>query len=224
MNHIGSNFKKLAQSHINVVSYIALILIFMWRLYFAASLNLIPDECSYWAWSSQLDWSYFDNSGMVAYLIRLSTSLYRDHSPIVIRLPFLILSIFTTYLIYLISKDIYKNHERALGIAVLFNLTPTSILGAPLAMHDNALIFFWSVALWASVQFQKDEDVRWFYFIGVIAGFAMLSKYTGILLVFCLFFFLISAKSLRKYLLQKEPWLGLLLTFVSDTANHLLEL
>src|SRR5271157_5322503 len=66
--------------------------VFVWRIFFTYSVNLIPDECSYWAWSRRLDWSYFDNSGMVAYLIRLSTSLFNESAPVSVRFPFLILS------------------------------------------------------------------------------------------------------------------------------------
>ncbi len=61
---------------------VGLVLVFAWRTFLTAYANLIPDECSYWTWSRTLDWSYFDNSGMVAYLIRLSTDDFRRKHPV----------------------------------------------------------------------------------------------------------------------------------------------
>ncbi len=182
--------------------------VFIWRIFFTEHVNLIPDECSYWAWSRRLDWSYFDNSGMTAYLIRLSTELFGASTPLSVRFPFLVISALTTYLVYRTSVDLFGNRERALGAAALFNLMPIALLGGSAAMHDNALIFFWAGGLWAAARFVKSNDARWFYVIGVFSGLAILSKYTGVLLPFSLFLFLLWSPEHRSRLLTKEPWLG----------------
>jgi 4-amino-4-deoxy-L-arabinose transferase-like glycosyltransferase len=182
--------------------------VFAWRSFFNEHVNLIPDECSYWAWSRRLDWSYFDNSGMVAYLIRLSTELFGNHTPFSVRFPFLVLSAITTYLVYSTSLLLFGNRFRALLATVLFNLTPIALLGGSVAMHDNALVFFWSLGLWAGARLLKSEDPRWFYVIGLAAGLAIQSKYTGVLMLPCLFVFLLWSKQHRSLLLRKEPWLG----------------
>ena len=88
--------------------------VFVWRIFFTYSVNLIPDECSYWAWSRRLDWSYFDNSGMVAYLIRLSTSLFNESAPFTVRFPFLILSGLTTFFIYRTGALLFESRSKGL--------------------------------------------------------------------------------------------------------------
>ncbi|HMK34318.1 MAG TPA: glycosyltransferase family 39 protein [Desulfomonilaceae bacterium] len=186
--------------------------VFAWRAYFTEHVNLIPDECSYWAWSRRLDWSYFDNSGLVAYLIRMSTELFGKNTPYSVRFPFLVLSGLTTYFLYKASFVLFGNRFRALLAAVLFNITPISLLGGSAAIHDNALVFFWTLGVWASAGFLKSGDPRWFYVMGIAAGLAIQSKYTGVLMLGCLFVFLIWTK--RELLLRKEPWLGALIAAV----------
>lgn len=190
---------------------LALVGIFLWRWFFSAWVNLIPDECSYWTWSRRLDWSYFDNSGMVAYLIRLSTWLFGEQTPWSVRFPFLVLSGVSTYLIYRVSVILFQDPSRALVAAVVFNLAPVGLLGGSSAVHDNALIFFWLLALWAGCRFLREGEGRWFYVMGAAAGLAIQSKYTGVLIVPCLLVFLLWCKDHRGRLFTREPWIGVLI-------------
>ena len=185
--------------------------VFAWRVLFTSWLNLIPDECSYWTWSRSLDWSYFDNSGMVAYLIRVSTAFFGEQTPFSVRFPFLVLSGFTTYLIYRTSCILFQNRSRAVLAATVFNLTPIALLGGSAAIHDNALLFFWVVALWAAASFVRSEDQRWFYTMGAAAGLAIQSKYTGVIILPCVLIFLLWSGPHRLFLLRKEPWIGALI-------------
>lgn len=184
--------------------------IFALRSYLTYAVNLVPDECSYWAWSRRLDWSYFDNSGMVAYLIRASTEAFGFNSPLSVRFPFLLLSLFTTYLLYRVSFLLFHTRSYALYSAVVFNITPVSILGGCAAIHDNALIFFWMLGLWATSRFLRSGNNDWFYVMGVAAGLAMQSKYTGVLMLPCIFLFLVFNRAYRNRLLCREPWIGVL--------------
>lgn len=188
-----------------------LALVFAWRIMFSGWVNLVPDECSYWTWSRRLDWSYFDNSGMVAYLIRLSTWLFGHHSPFSVRFPFLVLSGLSTYLIYRASAILFEDKSRALLAAVVFNLTPVALIGGSAAIHDNVLIFGWVLALWAAANFLKNEDTRWFYVLGTAAGLAIQSKYTGVLLLPCLLVFFLWSGRYRRWLWARETWIGVLI-------------
>jgi hypothetical protein len=185
--------------------------VFLWRYFFDNWVNLIPDECSYWTWSRRLDWSYFDNSGMVAYLIRLSTEFFREPTPSSVRFPFLVLSGLTTYLIYRVSRILFNSRSRAILAAMIFNLTPTTLLGGSAAVHDNALLFFWVMALWAAARFLRSGDLRCFYAMGAAAGLAIQSKYTGVLVLPCVLVFLLWSGPHRRLLLKKEPWIGALI-------------
>ncbi|MDQ7785720.1 MAG: glycosyltransferase family 39 protein, partial [Desulfomonilaceae bacterium] len=188
--------------------------VFLWRILFSAWVNLIPDECSYWVWSRRLDWSYFDNSGMTAYLIRLSTEAFGEHTPFTVRFPFLVLSGLTTLLVYKTSVILFGSKSRGLFAAVLFNLTPAALLGGSAAMHDNALMFFWVAALWAAARLVRSGDPRWCCVVGLAAGLCIQSKYTGVLVLPCMLLFLMWSTPHRKLLLTKEPWIGALIAIV----------
>lgn len=187
---------------------VALVYIFVWRVVFCCSFHLLPDECSYWTWSRFLDWSYFDNSGMAAYLIRASTTLFGESNPFSVRFPFLLLSLGSTYLIYSISKELFGSTNRALLAALVVNLTPMALLGGVTAVHDNALVFFWLLTAWCAARFIRSEERSWFLWMGAAAGLAVLSKYTGVLAVVSLLLFLILSGEHRSLLLKKEPWIG----------------
>lgn len=185
--------------------------IFVWRVVITVSVNLIPDECSYWSWSRRLDWSYFDNSGMAAYLIRLSTEFFGHSTPFTVRFPFLVMSMIFTLLIYSTGSMISGSWRVGLLSAVFFNLTPISLLGGSLAVHDNALMMFWALCLWSMSKFLKTENYKYFYLAGLSSGLAILSKYTGVLLPPIIFLWLISSKRYRSVLSRKEPWIGALI-------------
>lgn len=200
-----------AQCRIPVIWLLgALLVVFAARIILAWAVNLIPDECSYWAWSRRLDWSYFDNSGMAAWLIRLSTTLFGESSPFSVRFPFLVLSILGTLLVYSVSTLLFHDRRRALLAVVLLNITPLALLGGAAAVHDNALLFFWVGCMWASAHFVKTEDSRWFYAMGVSAGLAILSKYTGVLLLPCVLVFFLWSETHRRWLWKREIWIGAL--------------
>jgi len=185
--------------------------IFVWRIIITVSVNLIPDECSYWAWSRHLDWSYFDNSGMVAYLIRLSTEFFGRSTPFTVRFPFLLISIIFTILIYLTGTRLSGSWKVGLLSALFFNLTPISLLGGSSAVHDNPLLMFWSLSLWSMSKFIGTENYKYFYVAGLSSGLAILSKYTGALLLPVTLLWLLSSNRYRSALSRKEPWIGALI-------------
>jgi len=190
---------------------LGLVAVIAWRFTFAWAFNLIPDECSYWAWSRRLDWSYFDNSGGVAYLIRFSTWLFGEYTPFSVRFPFLVLSLWSSYLVYRISFGLFGDRLRALLCALVVNLAPVALLGGSAAIHDNALLFFWLATLWAAVRFIDSENSRWFFLMGLTSGLAIQSKYTGVLVALSALLFLLLSSRHRKFLFRREPWLAALI-------------
>lgn len=51
------------------------------RCWVAAHMDFETDEAYYWLWSRALAASYYDHPPMIAYLIRLGTSLFGDGMP-----------------------------------------------------------------------------------------------------------------------------------------------
>jgi 4-amino-4-deoxy-L-arabinose transferase-like glycosyltransferase len=145
---------------------------------------------------------------MVAYIIRLSTELFQKHTPFTVRFGFLLLSAGSTYLIYRSYTAMFRDRDQALICALLFNLTPVALLGGSMAMHDNALIFFWIGANWAMAEYLRSRANHWLYYAGAFAGLAMLSKYTGVLLLASLFLFFLLSKRNRSLLVRKDVWIA----------------
>ncbi len=48
-------------------------------LVFGCDWDLCADEAEYWAWSRQLDWSYYSRGPLIAWLIRLATDIAGSH-------------------------------------------------------------------------------------------------------------------------------------------------
>lgn len=192
----------------NTLIILSLIGILVWHIVLSAFVNLIPDECSYWAWSRRLDWSYFDNSGMVAYLIRLSTTVFGYSSPFSVRLPFIVLLALSSLVIYSSSLNLFSNRRWALISTLAFNITPVALMGGTAAIHDNILVFCTALAIWFLTRFLQDKKDYWLYFTGLAVGLSILSKYTGVLSLFCVFILLAWLGDTRKILLRRTPWLG----------------
>jgi hypothetical protein len=129
-------------------------------------------------------------------------------------MPFLILSGATTFLMYRVSVLLFEDRGRALLAAFLFNVFPMVLVGGSAATHDNALIFFWVMTLWAVARFLKSNNPAWFYVMGVGLGLSMLSKYTGVLAGLSLLAFFAWIGSVRPWLGRKEPWIGVAIAAV----------
>src|SRR5882672_1607387 len=57
---------------------LALILLTLYRFWFATRIELVPDEAYYWLWSKHLAASYRDKGPAVAWTIALGTWLFGD--------------------------------------------------------------------------------------------------------------------------------------------------
>ena len=57
------------------VAGLFLLLLTLFRLWYASGHELIQDEAYYWQWSRHLDWGYYDNTPLAALVIRAFTTL-----------------------------------------------------------------------------------------------------------------------------------------------------
>lgn len=148
-----------------VGSLVALVLCHLWL---AAHLGLAADEAYYWVWGLHPATGYLDHPPAIAWLIRASTALLGDSTLGVRALPLLLSALG-------LLPAIALAHDRGLAAFALAGL-PLVWLGGFLATPDLPLVAFWSLGLWAAAR------ERWLL-LGLAAGLAMLSKYTGVLLL-----------------------------------------
>ena len=182
--------------------------IFLWRLYLSASLQLHPDEAYYWMWSRHPDIGYFDHPPMVAWFIWLSTRLAQSEAWV--RLSATLLMPLLSGLMWQLAMQLFRSVTVAAGSVLLFNLFPLTMLGTVVITPDVPLLLFWSLGLclfWSAVRSQ--QAWRW-YPLGLCFGLALLSKYTAVLMPICFLAYLLLTED-RHWLRCPHPYLATLL-------------
>jgi len=180
------------------------------RVAWAHLIELRTDETYYWTWSKEYALSFLDHPPMVAWFIRFGTTIFGDTN---FGLRFAgIVAMFCTQLLL---ADIVRRvtHDwRAVAFALLL---PEAALYYGLLMAkvapDTALIPFAVATIWSLVRLAESNDLRWWLAAGAFAGLALLSKFTGIMLVpAVLAFMLVPAWRLRQ-LRSPYPWAAALI-------------
>jgi hypothetical protein len=144
----------------------------------AALVPPFDDEIYYWCWAQQLQLSYYDHPGMVAYMIRLSTAAFGG-SLFAIRLP----AVLTAGAVTWATASLCGPSRLLLPILLL----PVSSFGMVIVTPDTPLLLFGSFyLLWLIRVHQRlDSEAvgRWQWVLGgLLLGAGLLSKYTTVLL------------------------------------------
>lgn len=202
----------------------------IFRLCFAASLELTPDEAYYWGWSRHLQGGYFDHPPMVAAWIALTTWV-GGSSELFVRLAAVIPGLGLSLIAYFLGRDLFQSEKAGYYGALWLNLILIISLGSVIITPDTPLIFFYALTLYFLFQAIFNDKPRFWYFAGLSLGCSLLSKYTGILAVPCLALFLIFSYRHKRLLRQKEPYLALAIaglvfspTIIWNASNHWISL
>lgn len=140
------------------------------RVVYGGWVELSEDEAYYWVWSERLAWGYYDHPPAVAALIRAGTVLLGKTEAAVRLVPVLL----GGFAALLAGAAVPAEHRERTVLALLS--LPLFALGGLLATPDVPLLFCWVLGLFAA------QRERW-ALVGLAAGGAMLSKYTGVLLL-----------------------------------------
>ena len=180
----------------------------LWRLYLSAELQLHPDEAYYWLWSRNLDLAYFDHSPLVAYFIWLTTLFSK--SELWVRLSGTMVSLIASGLTWRLSMQLFRSVPVAAGSVMLFNVYPLTVLGLMVITPDIPVFLFWSISVYLFWQIIRTGKTWLWYALGVSFGLSLLSKYTAILMVPCIFIYLVLTED-RRWLKTIYPYLALLI-------------
>ncbi len=174
-------------------------------------IDLSPEEAQYWDWSRHPDLSYYSKPPMVAYLNMVSTYFFGD-TELGVRITPVLLSFILSLLIFLFMKVLFNDS----GLALLSSLLPHILVGTSinslLMTTDAPFIFFWSLSVMA-VYFAVERNTLFLWFlVGILAGFAFLSKYPAVFLLplTVLYLFLVR----RDLLISVKPYLSLIPAFL----------
>jgi hypothetical protein len=93
----------------------------------------------------------------------------------------------------------------------IFNLTLLFSGGCIIQTPDTPLLLFWTIALYGCTQVFTGGERGWWYVTGAAFGLGLLSKYTMVLMIPCVFAVLLVSPPHRHWLLRKEPYMATLL-------------
>ncbi len=184
------------------------------RLWLAAILPLAPDEAYYWVWSRDLQGGYLDHPPMVALFIRAGT-LIAGETPLGVRLFGPLSLALGSLMLARAAEDLFPRRNAGPWAAALFNATLLAGVGSIAITPDTPLIFFWTATVWALARLHATGDGRWWLAAGALAGCALLSKYTAVLLGLGILLWLLLDPAMRRWLLRWQLWAGGLLAVVA---------
>ena len=177
---------------------------------FAAVFPLRVDEAYYWTWSRESVISYLDHPPMIAWFIHFGTQIFGD-SNFGVRFSGLLAMLVMQVLL----ADIVWRTTRDWRYAILAVLLPEAALDYGLlitkVLPDTPLIAFALAMVWALLRLALSGNQRWWLLVGVFGGFALLSKYSVILLLPAIVAYAIVPSWRMKQLSSPYPWLAVLI-------------
>lgn len=184
------------------------------RFIIANSIELGNDEVYYISYALYPDLSHFDHPPMVGWIIQLFTFNLALSNDIYIRLGAVVCGTISTWLIYLIGKNI---GDKTIGwysaLLYTFSLYGFIITGI-FIMPDSPQLVFWLLTIlfvFKAVDAKSYHVSMFILLAGVSGGLAMLSKYTSIFILFGLIVFFLKD---RQWLSKWYVYLAMLIAFI----------
>lgn len=185
---------------------------FIFKFFYASTFPLVPDETNYWQWSRYLDWGYYDQAPMIAWLIRFFTT-FTGQTELGVRLPSISATLITSIYIILICRK-YLSDKTAFHTMLAMNSILLFNAGGLLATADAIQSLGWTGACYHIMRAYDENRLKDWIFGGLWFGFAMLSKYSGVLFGLFAFSFGLMNREKRKLLWSYKPYLGAILSVI----------
>src|SRR6516225_9168592 len=199
------------------------------RLLFAASLGLGIDESYMVAAGRRLQLGYFDHPPLAWWLAWGAAHLFGSEAPVVVRLPFILLFVLTTWFVYLLTAALF-DRRAGLWAAIVLNLAPvTGVTSASWVLPDgplDAALLGAALCLARALPAAGRAAWGWWLGAGIGAGLALLSKYSAALAMLGALAFLLSEPRSRPWLMRPHPYaaaaiaLALFLPVLIWNARH----
>lgn len=191
------------------------------RFLLAESIGLGVDESYAVAVARQFSLSYFDHPPLHFWIVGAVARLAQSEAREVVRLPFVLCFVGTTWLTWRLGARYFGEAAGALA-ALLLNVSLgfSAILGGGV-LPDGPLMLAMlaSVTVIAGILFgdrPREPNSAW-ALAGLLAGLALLSKYHGIFVLAGTFLFLLTSAAHRHWLKHPGPWIGALFAFACFT-------
>ena len=187
----------------------------LFRIWGAATIDLVIGEAYYLSSARQLHLGYFDQPPIFIWIIWLTKTLTGSEAALVLRLPFIGMFAAATWMFYRIGARFHS--ERAgLFTAIIANIPILFTLSIGSWMQPEApLTLLWLVTAWLLMDVffgpKKRSDIASWALIGVALGLTFMSKYHAVFLLYGAGLFAIFNKDARKWILNPGPYLAVLI-------------
>lgn len=181
------------------------------RLVFAAAQGLGVDESYMVAAGRTLQTGYFDHPPAAWWLAWAAANLAGTDTPLVVRLPFILLFALSTWLMARLATRL-DSPTAGLWSAAVLNAAPVfGITTGTWLLPDGPLLAaLLGFAVCATEALDAEGRRAWIWWLatGLCAGLALASKYTAILTLAGLGLFLLTQPAARRWLLRPQPWVA----------------
>ena len=145
---------------------------------FFAQTDIFFDEAQYWLWSRELAFGYFSKPPLIAWIIRLATSICGD-AEWCIRAPSPILYTISSIFVYLAGRALY-GPRIGFWSAVVFATLPGTSVSSLLISTDVPLLVCWAIALYGWIKLVETKAMAYALLVGASVGVGLLAKYAAI--------------------------------------------
>lgn len=182
-------------------------------LVFGCDWDLCADEAEYWAWSRQLDWSYYSRGPLIAWLIRLATTLLGTTSVkltgslmLAVRLPAVLIGGLTAWGVFRLAALTTGNRRAGLMAVLLLPAIPVLAIGGVLITSDTPLVCCWTwAAVWTYRAIRSQQTRPWIV-AGLIGVLGVWAKYSFLALLASVGLFLLISPAYRHQLGRLGFW------------------
>ncbi len=179
--------------------------VLLFRFWYISVRQLVPDEAYYWVWSRHLAWGYLDHPPMVAFLIRLGTTL-AGQNEFGVRWPGAVLAVGTAAVMWGLARKLVSPEAARWAAAILLLSPMLNVLGT-IITPDTPVLFCVACALVCVHRAIAGKSAWWIGF-GVAMGVGLVSKYTMVLPGAAVAVALLSTKEGRREYARPWVWLA----------------
>lgn len=192
---------------VGVVAYM-----FILRLVYLGTPELLREEAYYWNYAQHLDIGYLDHPPMVAWMIWFWTNLFGT-TEFAVRFGAFVCWPITAYFLYALTKRLFDT-STAFRAVLLLAVVPFAFASGFVMTPDAPLIACWAGALYFLERALLGQRHRAWWGVGCCLGLGMLSKYTIALLGLSTLIFLVVDHRSRRWLTRPEPYAAALVALI----------
>ncbi len=189
-----------------------IIYLFVLRLIYIGIPDLIPEEAYYWNYAQHLDWGYLDHPPMVAWMIKVGTTVF-GNTEFGVRIWALISWLFVIIFGVHLAKSMFDK-KSSLYMALLLSVLPFFFGIGALMTPDAPLTACWAGTLYFLYRALSLGKKNSWFGAGICIGLGMLSKYTIALIIPPILLFILLDTRSRHWLFKPQPYLAAALAFI----------